>query len=370
MGKDSSSPSVVNRRRFVQSTGVAAVAGFAGCSGGGGGGDGGDGGDGGGGDGGDGGDGGGDGGGGGSNYPSELINFIVPYGPGGGTDIYARHFVPLVSDILDNPMQVENIEGAGATRGMTEISMADPDGYEIGMGVPPGTGMLTYLAAPDTLQISYESFTPICVVGESTHVVMANPDLDVDYEGLIELYQSGEASSFGGQAVGSMVHIAALQTRDNHGMDFDEYIAYDGSGPTAQAVASGEVAAGIASETAAQPFAEEGDVEVVADLSDNGGLVMDIPSVTDYGYDNVNQFSVVSRAVLGPEGLSENVVDTLEGAFEEAVKSDASAQWEEETGNVVVWGDREVCRERWHGALETIPEQVDMEMIREEMGIE
>ena len=367
MGNDSSTPSVVNRRRFVQSTGVAAIAGLAGCSGNsdGNGGDGG----------GDGGNGSGDGGdnsggGGESNYPNQLINFIVPYGPGGGTDIYARHFVPLVSDILSNPMQVENIEGAGATRGMTEISKAEPNGYTIGMGVPPGTGMITYLAAPDSLEISYESFTPICIVGESTHVVMANPDLGVDYEGLIELYQSGEASSFGGQAVGSMVHIAALQIRDNHGMDFNEYIAYDGSGPTAQAIASGDIAAGIASETAAEPFAEEGDVEVIADLSDNGGLVMDIPSVTDYGYENVNQFSIVSRAILGPEGLPENVVDTLEGAFEEAVKSEESAQWEEETGNVVTWGDREVCRDRWHGALERIPQQVDMEMIREEMGVE
>lgn len=344
--------SPTNRRRFIKTAGAATVAGLAGCtstddSGGD-----------------------GDGGSNGSDYPDDLINFIVPYGEGGGTDIYARHFIPLVSEILDTPMQVENIEGAGATRGMTAISQADSDGYEIGMGVPPGTGIINYLAAPDQFEIDYADFTPIGIVGQSTHVIAVNPDLDVDYQGLIDLYQSGDISTFGGQEVGSMVHIGAIQARDNHGMEFDEYVAYDGTAPTFQAVASGEVPAGISSETGAEPFAEDGDIEVVADLSHHGGLVMDIPSVEDFGYDNIDQFSLVSRAIMGPLGLNESVVDKLEGAFEEAANSEESEQWEEETGNVVLWGDREDCREAWHGSLERIPEEVDMEMVREAIGYE
>lgn len=303
-------------------------------------------------------------------YPDGTITLIVPYGEGGGTDIYARHFGDLLSNILDVPFQIDNVPGGGGVIGVTEAYNSQPDGYTYLFGVGPGVGMFQYLADPDSVSAEYEEFEPVGVMGAGTHVVAAGPDFEGDYADIVDQYADGELSTIGGQQPGSNVSVSAVLMQDDHGATWEEYVGYDGSAPVGQAVASGEVPVGLSSESALEPFDEEGNLTVVADLSGEGGIATDIPSVVDYGYDDQDFISIVYRLLLGPPGTDEDQREVVEDALAEAVESEETEQWVENTGNDAEFGDQDRVREVWHGRLEEIPEQVDMDAVRELMGVE
>ncbi|GAB3031494.1 Bug family tripartite tricarboxylate transporter substrate binding protein [Natronobiforma cellulositropha] len=344
-----------NRRAFLASVGAVSAFGLAGCTGNGDDDSGGS-------------DDGGNGNGGGDDFPSENIRLVVPFGPGGGTDIYARHFAPETSQYIDTTIAIDNIEGAGGALGLTDAYNSDPDGHTLGFGVPPGTSMLGYVAAPENFDIEYENFEPVGIMGLNTNVVMANPDLGIDYQDAVDMYQSGDLTTIGAHQHGQATHVASVVARENHGLAWEEYVSYDGSGDIAQAVASGEIPVGLVSEPAAVPFMEDGSVDIIADVSSYGGITTELPSVTDYGFDDMD-YLVLSRAWLAPPGTPEEPRQIIAEALEEACNSEATAEWAEDTGNDVTFGGIEECRESWHGALEAIPEAVDIDMLREEMGI-
>ncbi|QLG60290.1 Bug family tripartite tricarboxylate transporter substrate binding protein [Halorarum salinum] len=351
------SSKLVNRRRFVKYTGGSSIAALAGCLGGGGD------------DNGDGnGDGNGGGNGGGDDFPSDTFNTIVPYAEGGGSDAYARHFTAELADITGTDYQVENLPGAGATRGMTVLHDRPANGYHMGLASPPASGLMTYLLEPDRLDWDYSDFSGLAVVGRSTTIVTANPDLGIeDYEDLAERVRSGEFTTTGGPGLGGIEHVAYVFMKENHDMPIEDFVAYDGCGPTQQAVASGEIPFGICSEPSAQPFIESGDVEPIADITTSGGLISDIPSVADFGYADMDSFGYPTRCLLGPPGVPEERREALSQAFKEATETESTQQWEEETGNAVLWGDHEEAEQAWKGAIESIPEEVNLDAVREDM---
>ena len=92
-----------------------------------------------------------------ADYPDRAINMLVPFGAGGGTDVPARFFAAELEKILGQNIIVSNVEGAGGTVGATQLSQADPDGYNLGF-LPVGTTT----TQPHLKKTSYnaDSWTP------------------------------------------------------------------------------------------------------------------------------------------------------------------------------------------------------------------
>lgn len=329
--------------------------------GGGGGGDGGDGGDGGGG----GGDGGG-GGGGGSEYPTQRIEYIVPFSEGGGTDTYARQIMPQVSEILGVPIQINNVPGSASLRGAGQMVRAQPDGYTFGGFNPPSTPVSYMLNPADDWELT--SLRGVCGYARTPYVVYGNPNQGFDgLSGLIEAYSNGDITNFGGQQRGGIVHVIAqiMKNNDEYGVGWQNYVGYDGGGPLVQAVASGEVPAGVTTDASGLSAAEDDRVDVLAVLSSQGSNVFpDVPSVVDQGYPNIDYVGQLTRCMWMPGETPDGPVQTMSNAVEEALQSDPVQSWSEETGNIIEYNPPEFADEVLQQSFEQIPQNVDLEEMR------
>jgi tripartite-type tricarboxylate transporter receptor subunit TctC len=109
-------------------------------------------------------------------WPAHPVKLIVPFPPGGGTDLTARSVAARLADALGQPVVVENRGGAGGTIGADAVAKSAPDGYTIGIATSsthPGALVLQKNVPYDPLK----SFAPITMIGNTSYVLLANPSL-------------------------------------------------------------------------------------------------------------------------------------------------------------------------------------------------
>ncbi len=109
-------------------------------------------------------------------WPTHPVKLIVPFPPGGGTDLTARSVAARLADTLGQPVVVENRGGAGGTIGADAVAKSAPDGYTIGIATSsthPGALVLQKNVPYDPLK----SFAPITMIGSTSYVLLANPSL-------------------------------------------------------------------------------------------------------------------------------------------------------------------------------------------------
>lgn len=337
---DNNDRSSATRRDYIKYAGAASAAamtGLAGCSGG------------------------GDG-----EYPNDDITYIIPFSEGGGTDTYARQFISHMGDELDTNIAIENVPGAASLRGTGQLYNADADGYAIGGFNPPSTPVSAMVNPPEFEMTDLEG---VGTYARTPFVVVANPEYEMEgFEDMVSRYANDELEIFAGKERGGVDHVLALlmQGNDSYDIQWDRYVGYDGSGPAVQAVISDEVPASISTDTAAAGAAEDGRIDVLACLSSQGSEVFpDVPSTTELGYDNIDFLGQLVRGVFAPEGTSDDQIQVLTEALEAALQTDEVQNWSEETGNVVEYGGPESASNAVSDAFEQIPEQVDLEAVRE-----
>lgn len=337
-----------NRRQVLRNAGIASalMTGLAGCSGslGGGGG----------------------GGGGGDEYPSEDLRYIIPFSEGGGTDTFARQMIPVMGEELGTNIAIENIPGSASLRGTGELYHADPDGYTFGGFNPPSTPVSAMVNPPD---FEMQELKGVGAYARTPFVIVANPEYNIEsFEDIVNRYESGELEVFSGKQKGGVDHVLALLMRDNedYNLNWQRYVGYDGSGPAVQATVSDEVPVAISTDTAAQGAAEDGRVDTIVALSSEGsGVFPDIPSVVDEGYPNIDYLGQLRRCMYVPPETSDDHIQTLTEALEASLENEELQQWAEDTGNVLEYGGPDVAESAVQDAYDNIPDQVDLEEVRQ-----
>ena len=326
---------VMERRRFLKTTGAAGtvgIAGLAGCAD----------------------DDGGE-------FPTEDLTWMIPWGEGGGTDTYARQLAPHMEDALDQSVRIDNRPGAGSLVGSEWLHGQDTDGHTFGTVNPPGWVFTWRAEQVDDWGV--EDFEPISYAGIFGYTLIVNDQHDIDTFGeLRDAYADGEISGFGFQGVGSDSHLITLLLRDEYGLDYDTAVAYDGGGPTSEAVISNEVAAGFATNTSAIAAEESGEVSAVVNLMDIdlSDTFPGIDRITDYG-DSLAYISEFTQTQVAPPGTPEDVRQTISEAVEEACTAEETLQWEEDTGNIIEYGDMDDAAERYRGVVDQLEENVDFD---------
>lgn len=299
---------------------------------------------------------------GGGEFPSQDIRHIVPYGEGGGSDTYARAILPTVGEELGVNVQIENVPGAESIAGITEAFVAEPDGYtHVGHTLP--TAGISWLLNPTNEDLS--KLKGVCQYGRTPYVIFANPELGIEGpEDLANRYANGELSDFGG-SLGAANHAAMIELRNQGDIEWGEWVVYDGSGPTIQAAASGEIPAGVATDSAAAGAADEGTIDMVAALTTQGSTVFpDLPTTSDAGWADVDFAGEITRtASVAPETPDERV-QTLADAYEAAINSDEVQQWSDETGNEVLFRGPEETTQAIQDAF-SIDDRIDLDELRE-----
>jgi len=327
----------VNRRSFLKYSGAASMAGLAGCLGG------------------------NDG-----DFPSDDIRFLVPYAEGGGTDQYARGFAPVLEDILDTTVVVDNHDGASGMRAIQETIEADPDGHTIVLINPP------LEVAPQLLEppgFDQRDMVGIGTIGLTSLPIMANADKHPEPENglcaLIEKYRSGDATSVGGLPPGSNQDIFLQIAKNDSEFDWpwQEYVTYEGAAAVYNGTVT-EVDAGIGSEGPAISFVESGDLVPVASLHSAGGGGLGVDTLEEQGYPNMDWIGGLHRCAYTAPETPDDIVQTWTEALEEATQTDEIQEWQEETGNVVFYENAEWTDEILNDTFDEFEERNVLDLIQ------
>jgi tripartite-type tricarboxylate transporter receptor subunit TctC len=173
-------------------------------------------------------------------YPSRQIRLIVPFAPGGSTDLIARLVGDQMTRELGQPVVVENRGGAGGALGTAEVARATPDGYTL--AVATVSTVIVYLATREKPDYTLESFQPITNMASMPNVVTVNPKFPAKNltEFLAVLKASPGKYTYATSGVGSINHMLGESLQSYAGVKI-VHVPYKGSGPAMQDVMAGQV---------------------------------------------------------------------------------------------------------------------------------
>ncbi len=172
-------------------------------------------------------------------WPSQPIKYIVPFPPGGATDIISRPIAEKLRERLGQPVIIENIGGGGGSIGAARVAHSPPDGYVVGLG-----NSATHTITPHLLsKVPYDpvtDFTPIAILNEYVLVLVVNPSLPVqDMKQFLALARSKpNGLNYGSAGAGSSQHLAGLLLGAQADLRL-VHVAYKGSGPALADVVAG-----------------------------------------------------------------------------------------------------------------------------------
>jgi tripartite-type tricarboxylate transporter receptor subunit TctC len=247
-------------------------------------------------------------------YPTRPIRIIVPYAPGGNTDIIARAFAGPLAALLGQSIIVENRPGASAIIGSDLVATAPADGYTL-LLISSGnltTNPTLFAKLPyDTIR----DFTPITNVAYTPYLLDVHPSLPVKSVGeLIALAKSkpGEINA-AIPGIGTGGHLALELFMSLSGTKFTE-IAYQGAGPALTDTIAGHTQIMMDALSTSLPNVRAGTVHALGQSGlTRSPLLPDLPTLTEAGLPGYEY--VVYNALLGPACLPRDIVDKLQAAF-------------------------------------------------------
>ena len=216
-------------------------------------------------------------------WPSKPVRVIVPYPPGGSTDLVPRLIQARMSTVLGQSWVVENRPGGDAMIGTDLVAKAAPDGYTLLFTTPATHTQVTHLRR-NVPYDPFTDFTPITAAANQSSFVLVHPGIGINsFNELIEYAKKNPGKlSYGTVGTGSNFHLAGQIIRQLTGIDW-VHIPYKGGAPTQQALIAGEVPVAIFSNTSATAGLKSGKIKALAVL-DHKRLKEwpDVPSINDF----------------------------------------------------------------------------------------
>jgi tripartite-type tricarboxylate transporter receptor subunit TctC len=257
-------------------------------------------------------------------WPTHPVKIVVPFSPGGATDVLARVYADKLSAKFGQQFIIDNRPGAGGTIGAENAAKAAPDGYTLlvyHIGMISASQLykgLTYNVLTD--------FTPISLIGSAPNVVAVNNKLPENtLKALIEFGRKRPGEyNFGSSGVGGSDHLAAELLQTVTGSKFT-HIPYKGGGPAVIGAISGQIQFVVESVPSVQTQISGGLLRGVAVTSKTRISSMpDVPTATEAGFPEFDQatwFGIWGPAKL-PEAITYKIADAIkEIAKEESTKT-------------------------------------------------
>ncbi|MCC6779273.1 MAG: tripartite tricarboxylate transporter substrate binding protein [Hyphomicrobiales bacterium] len=242
-------------------------------------------------------------------YPTKPVRVIVPFAPGGTTDIFARLAAQKLGDRLGKQFYVENVAGASGNIATGQAARAAPDGYTLLFAFS------SHVVNPSLFErIPYDpekDFDPVTLAVSSTAVLSVNPSVPArTVKELVDVIRANPGKyNFASPGAGTQAHLAGEQFRMSLGLDI-VHVPYNGAGPSVASVVAGHTPIGFSTLASAGPHIRAGTLRPLAvTAKTRSQIAPDVPTMTEAGYPDIEGDSWVS--VLVPAGTPKDIVALL-----------------------------------------------------------
>jgi tripartite-type tricarboxylate transporter receptor subunit TctC len=267
-------------------------------------------------------------------YPERIIRLVVPFAPGGGTDVVARTLAQGMGKDLGVTILIENKPGAGTIIGTQAVATSRPDGYTLLMGT------FSHAVNPSlNTKLPYDphrDFAAVALVARSFNVVVVNPKSPI--KSIADLIAAAKASpgklSYGTFGTGTSAHLAGELFKDMAKVDLTT-VPYKGAAPAITDLIGGQIDVMFTTVASAASLVENGQLRAIAVTSaERSPAFPQLPTVNEAGVPGYTAESWYG--LFAPAGTPADVIDRLNKAAASAVQSEAFKKLGVNEGLVVI----------------------------------
>jgi tripartite-type tricarboxylate transporter receptor subunit TctC len=274
-------------------------------------------------------------------YPNKTIRLIVPYAPGGATDIIGRAAAAEISKTIGQQVVIENRPGAGGNLGAEMVARAAPDGYTMVVSPSSLHGITPFLYS----KLSYDpnkDLAPVIVLGSFANVLVVNPAVKANsVNELISLIKSQPGKvSYASSGSGSTIHLSGEMFKNMLKLDI-EHIPYKGSAPALTDLIGGQVQLMFDNIPSAIPHIRSGKLRALATTgSKRSALLPDLPTMIEAGLPGYESTAWFGLAF--PAGTPKEIIAKMNAEGLKATKSPEFIKRMNDLGYDIVGGSPEL----------------------------